>query len=1222
MVILTRCYGTSPLSVGFRSADGHTIAKTVIDPRRRHSRLRPSMRFGLILIGLLWAGLLAPEPVGAIDQGPGLYKDGRKLMPLDQMIDPSVAISRDINTQTAEDAPLLRDQLLGSRAPSDPIPRNWAQTVLRVRDALLAPGDSVTAVLNIESDLLNADLAMTARFEMLESELLEKGLPLDKSDRLYEVAANHRRVADELLNILGSLRATSDAEAGAWLDQLRAFFERVQFVAEPRQYSAQPLPVTIDRREATAMQVSEASPAGRAIPIAAAGSRGYDPADLLPTIDVQFTAAITDLADSLGKSPVKMYSYVREQIKFEPYLGSRKGGQQTLSHKAGNDYDQASLLIALYRSSGIPARYAGGTIEIPIERAKNWLGIQDARNAASLLATAGMGGMLMLSGSDTVAIRCSRVWVEAYIPYANYRGAINDSSGFMWVTIDPVFAQYGYTWGIDLPDEIGFDAETFVQDYYSSFHAETPVDLFRTMLTDSLAARYPGADFEELRTARSVVVQTDGIIPGTLPFELVTFGSRYSEIPANMRYQVQFHVYGSGTDLSYSTSLPEINEKQVTISYVGATAADQQIIDDAGGIFYVADPYLVDLQPVLKIDGCEVVRGTGSVVMGVSHYSDMHFTAPTGASNQMPTVSNLITAGNYQGIGIDTHDALPDVFDSSAISCPEAHLGYELHQTALTYLNNVDVGGDDAASLLHFVVLNDVSEAIVENSVSVWFDGYGNPISFDWTGMIVDADRKIIGPFSVYGMGDACDYMRLAGADGSIQENRVFETRFDEEAISAVKIIELAADSGITICEILTSIGADCPGISQPSQIITAINNALAQGRQVTIPADPITYYNWSGTGYIEMDPIDCAAGYIISGGHNGGATVQGWDITYPDLYCIEPIGPISVSPLAQGDIYCGESSESWDFALTIKYWGKDTEGSCQLLSTVAKNFRVSYTIKELADTYGPGEYVFTCGSNTTECGCSILEKTVTIVEASLEGPESMTWCEIKDPQTNASPAGGSFTGWSSSDPAVVAVDPSSGQLTAAGVGSATISVDYELSGVSCPAGDFTITVTGKTLSALSSWNDDNYVRDNNNCYNYATDIRTNTYAQPGMASTGSGVPSPVTCTGASSAATSDGLIPISIPDLSNPCGSVSGLPDGGHIVALIASGVGHVGRTDYHWYRMEADGTWTHKPGWDYATNRDEHGDIITDPRTAAWSSYYDDFCEFYYVKPGITIK
>jgi transglutaminase-like putative cysteine protease len=923
------------------------------------------------------------------------------------------------------------------------------------------PAGEIDQLLALEGKLTLANQMLLRRFAEIEASLKNGGYPSDKINRHTEMVERHSLAADRLLNLLGNLRAAyatgGDSDSESLLEDLRQYFIDNIFQPDPPLLNSQPLPVMMEVKKAPILEDQLPS----AIPYPVISKDGPDPADLDSTIDVQFTDDVIAMADSLNNSPVEMYNFVRDNFEFEPYLGSRKGSQQALTHRRGNDYDQASLLIALLRVSGIPARYSTGTIKMTIDQATNWLGIDDKINAASILATAGMEAVIYIVGSDTVAISCRRVWVEAWVPFINYRGAVNDSTGFMWVPMDPTFKQYSYQPGINLPAEIGFDSEAFVNDYISTFHPETPVELFRQMLLDSAAVYHPGADYEDLLTMRSVIKETDGILPGTLPYTLMSMDSTFSEIASVKRYYIEFHLYdGAGMDLDYSTSLPEIAEKQVTISYVGATAADQEIIDTSGGIFSVDLPYLVDLKPVLKIDGCEVALATGDVMMGTTHYSDMYFTPPTGASNQVPTVSNVIIAGNYQGIGIDTEDAFPSFWDLPETSCDEEYLGQEVHQTALTYLNNVDVAGDELSGLMHQVVMNDVSEAIVGNTIRVLFSG-GLPVSFEWTGMIVDADRKIIGPFSVDGIDNTCDYMRLGGADGSIQENVLFETRFEEEAISAIKILELASDSGITICEITTSIAADCPGIDQPSHVITAINNALAQGRHIIIPERGFTYYNWTGTGWIDLDPATCAAGYIISGGHNGGATVQEWDITIPDLFCIQPIGPVTVTPSATGDLYCAENTAKWTFTVpTIKYWGKDDEGQCELLKTdTNKEFPVKYTIKYIADKWGPGQYTFRCGSSTAECGCTMVQKQVTIVKIEFPSGDFLVYkgkdreMEVKVTPSSAS---GSVT-FESANASIATVSGSAPKLTVNGLSPGQTTVKGLLNAVECKKKDITV---------------------------------------------------------------------------------------------------------------------------------------------------------------------
>jgi hypothetical protein len=134
-------------------------------------------------------------------------------------------------------------------------------------------------------------------------------------------------------------------------------------------------------------------------------------------------------------------------------------------------------------------------------------------------------------------------------------------------------------------------------------------------------------------------------------------------------------------------------------------------------------------------------------------------------------------------------------------------------------------------------------------------------------------------------------------------------------------------------------------------------------------------------------------------------------------------------------------------------------------------------------------------------------------------------------------------------------------------------------------------------------WNNDTYVRRCNNCYNYACNIRTDTFAQPGF---GSGNQyQQINCGDVGAGAVADGL--AAIPDDGN-----CGCRDCCHKVALVIAPGPYV--TDFHWYRLDRDGKWSHKPGQTAARNTDNSGNLITDPRTADRGPY-TVFCGFYCV-------
>jgi hypothetical protein len=145
-------------------------------------------------------------------------------------------------------------------------------------------------------------------------------------------------------------------------------------------------------------------------------------------------------------------------------------------------------------------------------------------------------------------------------------------------------------------------------------------------------------------------------------------------------------------------------------------------------------------------------------------------------------------------------------------------------------------------------------------------------------------------------------------------------------------------------------------------------------------------------------------------------------------------------------------------------------------------------------------------------------------------------------------------------------------------------------------------------------WNDDTFVQVNNNCYNYATDVRNNSFGQPGIG--GGLIDRPSYCDG-----------PVGDATLNCPDKTVGSIADGltstgaepsldgiefGHVVALVIAPA-----ADFHWYRRDRDGMWSHKIGPTAATNLDHSDRPISDPRTAD-RFRYTQFCGFFAVPRG----
>lgn len=131
-------------------------------------------------------------------------------------------------------------------------------------------------------------------------------------------------------------------------------------------------------------------------------------------------------------------------------------------------------------------------------------------------------------------------------------------------------------------------------------------------------------------------------------------------------------------------------------------------------------------------------------------------------------------------------------------------------------------------------------------------------------------------------------------------------------------------------------------------------------------------------------------------------------------------------------------------------------------------------------------------------------------------------------------------------------------------------------------------------------WNASPYVY-YNNCYNFASNYRSNTFAQPGKQA-GSQLPYPPTCANAGYAARLDGW--------RDSCQASNNLT----ICLVIWPDY------DFHFYRLCFNGRWCHKPGQTPARNTDDSGNLIINPETANRGPY-TTFCEYFYVGGGYCV-
>ncbi|MDD5243710.1 MAG: DUF6531 domain-containing protein [Syntrophorhabdaceae bacterium] len=269
---------------------------------------------------------------------------------------------------------------------------------------------------------------------------------------------------------------------------------------------------------------------------------------------------IQELASSLRHDPKLIYNYVKQHIDYLPYFGSLKGATLTYLDGSGNDFDQASLMIALLRASGYSARYVYGTMTLSIPTVDLWL-----RNTYYAY-TLGNGGIPFTTDNGTYCT-ITRVWVSATIDGTDY-------------VFDPALKAYSenYEGHINLLSDMKYDYFDFIStaisgavlgnDYAQNINEKNIRTKLAYYASNYIAARL--AEGAKQDTAR-YLGSSYRMVPGdmttystSLPHS-TTVSATWDEIPPE--YTATLRVQYSGIDHTFA--VPDIGGKRITITYTG-----------------------------------------------------------------------------------------------------------------------------------------------------------------------------------------------------------------------------------------------------------------------------------------------------------------------------------------------------------------------------------------------------------------------------------------------------------------------------------------------------------------------------------------------------------------------------------------------------------------------------------------------------------------------------
>ncbi|MBI4699288.1 MAG: transglutaminase domain-containing protein, partial [Nitrospirae bacterium] len=221
------------------------------------------------------------------------------------------------------------------------------------------------------------------------------------------------------------------------------------------------------------------------------------------------TDEIKELARGLQYDPKLIYDYVHNHIDYVPYFGSRKGATLTYFDGSGNDFDQASLMIALlresanYNSSIGAVQYIYGYMTIPGADLANWFGVDQNSTVIGNVLTSGGIPVATLYSDGKAKFR--RVWVKANIGGIDY-------------LFDPAFKSYTYTSKIDIGSAAVYNQTGFLisalsgasigPDYVQNLNEGNisgMLNQYSSNLINVLKTQYPNSDMQDIIGGRSIV---------------------------------------------------------------------------------------------------------------------------------------------------------------------------------------------------------------------------------------------------------------------------------------------------------------------------------------------------------------------------------------------------------------------------------------------------------------------------------------------------------------------------------------------------------------------------------------------------------------------------------------------------------------------------------------------------------------------------------------------
>jgi len=638
--------------------------------------------------------------------------------------------------------------------------------------------------------------------------------------------------------------------------------------------------------------------------------------------EAEITTDVRAKATALSNNALNIYNWVRNNVEWQPTWGGQQTADMTLDVKKGNAMDIATLTIALMRAANIPARYAYGSVEVPVEQFINMAGdFENIDAAMDFVSAGGVPVVAIMSGGQVKQVRIEHVWVEVALPYYPSQGtkAVSTRNPIdTWVPIDPSSKTYTYLTGLDTAAIVNLDGEQISNNFIDSGtvnetegwvqglnsniiqqaqeDAQKKLEAHINTMTDPTVGDVIGG--------RTIDQQTFDFFPSSLPYPKVTRGASYSELPDSLRTRVTLGLGWSiyDFDYQYKKTIPLylLNQRNITISFKPATAADEtalkalvpeNLTDPSQLPSFISSS--IKVIPEIKRDSEVLLTGN---TLAVGEEVDMGYSFHLPTQNYNLNKRDAIVAGSYLALGIVGSNTSQKTFSSLKTNLENTKKTLETGTEAqIKNLTRERVVGDVYVAGIQgyyaqYITQSKIMSLRAKTShlplpMAGTFGYEPNPRTSFGIVRGIEAHGLYMNIRTAQAVQDSKGdqtknklLMQQVGMLSSALEHQIPEQMYTDpnsatkpEGFSTAKALTMAMAQGQKIYTINQQNQTQAlQNLRLDSGAMDEIRSSLASGKEIIAHTDQLTIAGYKGSGYVILDATTGEGVYKISGGKNG----------------------------------------------------------------------------------------------------------------------------------------------------------------------------------------------------------------------------------------------------------------------------------------------------------------------------------------------------------------